>query len=201
VTISDQLLAALTVYGLPVLFSVTLISSAGIPLPGTFLLIAAGSFIQLGDLNFGLVVASASVGAVVGDQIGYWVGRWGGRRLVLRFSKRLGGEKRIHDTEASVQKWGGWGIFFSRWLVIQLGPWFNLSCGITAYPYTRFLAWDIAGEIFWVLLFVFGGMLFSDRVQALNEMLGNLAWVVYGLIGMVIFGFLLLRTRRGNHKS
>ena len=72
-TVSDQLLAGLTVYGLPLLFSVTLISSAGIPLPSTFMLIAAGSFIQLGDMNFGWVVVAASCGTVLGDQIGYWV--------------------------------------------------------------------------------------------------------------------------------
>ena len=199
-TISDQLLSALTLYGLPVLFGVTLISSAGIPLPGTFLLIATGSFIQLGDMTFIWAVLVAVCGAVVGDQIGYWIGRWGGRRLVFRFSRRLGGEKRIHETEASIQKWGGWGIFFSRWLVIQLGPWFNLSCGITVYPYVRFLAWDIFGEAFWVLLFVFGGMLFSDRVQALTELLGNLTWVVFGLVGFVVFAVLLARNLRSGRK-
>jgi len=196
VSIGDQLLAALTAYGLPVLFGVTMISSAGIPLPGTFLLIAAGSFVQLGDLSLGWVIAASCAGAVLGDQIGYWIGRWGGRRLAFRLSKWLGGEERIHAAESMAARWGGPGIFFSRWLVIQLGPWINLSSGITAYSYPRFLAWDIAGELFWVLLFVITGMVFSDRVQALTEVLGNLGWVVIGLVGAAVSGLLLVRTWR-----
>jgi TRAP-type mannitol/chloroaromatic compound transport system permease small subunit len=37
------------------------------------------------------------------------------------------------------------------------------------------------------------GKFFSDRVQALVEILGNLAWVIVGLIAAVILGWKLLR--------
>jgi len=41
--VSEQLLAALSIYGLPLLFGVILISSIGIPFLMSLLLVAAGS--------------------------------------------------------------------------------------------------------------------------------------------------------------
>lgn len=199
-TINDQLLAALTAYGLPVLFSVCVISNFGIPLPGTFLVITAGAFAQLGDMNLWGVVGASILGAITGDNLGYGIGRLGGRRLATRVGKWIGGEKRMAKVEATAQKWGGFGIFFSRWLVVQIAPWINISSGFTAYPYPRFLMWDIAGEAVWVGIYVFIGEIFSGRVQELMEMLGNLTWAVAGLVIAAILGWLLFRNSRSARK-
>jgi len=48
VNITDQLLAALSLYGLPVLFGVITIAAVGVPMPVTLMLVAAGSFVELG---------------------------------------------------------------------------------------------------------------------------------------------------------
>ncbi len=199
-SINDQLLAALTAYGLPVLFGVCMISSLGVPLPGTFLLVAAGAFVQLGDMNLWSVMIFGVLGAILGDQTGYFIGRWGGQRLAGWVSRLLGGEKRLVSVEGTAKKWGGVGIFFSRWLVIQLGPWINLISGFTLFPYPRFLLWDLAGEAVWVILFVMVGRIFSGQAQALMEMLGNLTWAFVGLVAAIIFGWLLYRNLRSNHK-
>jgi membrane-associated protein len=193
VSISDQIMAAFVLYGLPVLFGFILIGSVGIPLPCTFLLIAAGSFVEQGEMNVWWLILLASVGAILGDQIGYWIGRKGGRRLVLKVGDWFGGENRLHEAETSTKKWGGIGIFFSRWLITPLGPWLNLTSGITTYSYTRFLLWDITGEVVWVILYVMVGKLFSDRIEALTEMLGNLIWVLFGLIAVIVFGWMLIK--------
>jgi membrane-associated protein len=193
VSINDQIMAAFVLYGLPVLFGFILIGSIGIPLPCTFLLIAAGSFVEQGEMNVWWLILLASVGAILGDQIGYWIGRKGGRRLVPKIEGWFGSKNRLHDAEASTKKWGGIGIFFSRWLITPLGPWLNLSSGITTYSYPRFLLWDITGEVVWVIMYVMVGKLFSDRIEALTEMLGSLIWVLFGLIAAILFGWMLIK--------
>lgn len=195
-TLTDQLLAALALYGLPVLFGVTLLGELWVPVPATFLLIAAGSFVQQGDMNLGWVVVLATIGAVLGDQLGYWIGRWGSRPLRRRLSRWQRIEKRMQSVEAASQKWGGLAIFFSRWLVIPLGPWLNLTSGITQYSYPRFVFWDITGELIWVFLYVLIGEFFSDRVQALTQLLGNFIWVVIGLVAAAFFAWQLARSIR-----
>ncbi len=199
-SINEQLLAALTYYGLPVLFGVTFINSIGIPIPDAVLLIAAGAFVQMGDMNLAWVVVLGTIGAVLGDQVGYGVGRWGGRRLANRISRWLGGEKRLQDAEAIAKKWGGPGIFLSRCLFTSLNTWVNLISGFTSYPYRYFLFWDIFGEVVWVLIYVILGELFSDRVQALIELLGNFFWIEIGLLAAVLFGWGLIKYIRKPNK-
>lgn len=192
-SITDQVLAALSVYGLPVLFGVILICSAGIPFPISLMLVAAGSFVEQGEMKLWQVIAVSSVAAVLGDQLAYGLSRWGGRRLISRLSRRIGGETKIKQAEALTKRWSGAGIFLSRWLVTALGPWVNVASGIAAYSWRRFLFWDVLGEVLWVLLYVGIGYAFSNRVQAIAEILGNLNWVILGLIVTVMLGWQLMR--------
>jgi membrane protein DedA with SNARE-associated domain len=193
--ISEQLLSALSIYGLPVLFGVIIIASAGIPMPMSLLLVAAGSFVEQGEMKLWQVIVLASTGAVIGDQIGYGIGRWGGRKYAFKISRWFNtGEKNLKRAEAATRKWEGMGVFFSRWLITPLGPWLNLTSGFTEYPWHRFLLWDVLGEVLWVLIFVNLGRIFSDRVQAMSEVLGNLAWVAVGLIVAVFCGWKLYKS-------
>ena len=190
---SDQLLAWVSLYGVPALFGILLVTCLGVPFPGTLMLLAVGSFVAQGDMKLWQVLVVGSAGAIGGDQIGYWLGRWGGRRLVHRITDKVGGADMIKRAEAFAQHWGGAGIFFSRWLVGPLGPWINLSSGITEYPWPRFTLWDVLGEMLWVVLYVILGKTFSDRVQGLAELLGNLTWVIVGVIAAIILGWKLFQ--------
>jgi membrane-associated protein len=192
-SITDQLLAALLTHGVPLLFAVVAIASVGVPFPVSLTLVAAGSFAKQGELSLLPVIVAGSLAAILGDQIGYGLSRWGGRRLIVRISRRLGGETKIKKAEALSKKWGGPGIFFSRWLVTQLGPWLNVTSGIAGYPWRRFIFWDALGEVLWVVLYVMLGYIFSDRVQYISEILGNLAWAILALIVAIILGWKLFR--------
>lgn len=192
-SVTDQVLAALLVYGLPVLFGVILICSVGVPFPISLMLVAAGSFVEQGEMKLWQVIAVASAAAVLGDQIGYGLSRWGGRRLIDRISRRIGVEAKIKQAEALTKRWSGAGIFLSRWLVTALGPWVNIASGIAAYPWRRFLLWDVLGEVLWVIIYVGIGYAFSNRVQTIAEILGNLTWVIVGLIITAILGWQLVR--------
>ena len=145
------------------------------------------------------VIIVASTAAVLGDLIGYGVARWVGRRLVKRISRKIGGEAKIRKTEALAKRWGGPGIFFSRWLVTPLGPWLNVTSGIADYPWRRFILWDVLGEVLWVVLYVMLGYIFSNRVQSIAEVLGNLAWVILGFIVAVILGWKIMQYLRSQN--
>jgi len=194
--LTDQLLAALSLYGLPVLFGVIAIAAAGVPMPVTLMLVAAGSFVELGEMKLWQVLVVASGAAVLGDQIGYALGRWGGHSVLERMRRRKNGAAKIAQARAFAKRWGGAGIFFTRWLVTPVGPWLNLTSGIANYPWGAFLIWDVLGETLWVVLYVLLGKFFSGRVQALLDILGNLSWVIVGLIAASILTWQLLRSLR-----
>lgn len=193
---TDQLLADLLLYGVPLLFAVIAIAAVGVPFPVSLTLVAAGSFAKQGEMRLVSVILAGSLAAILGDQIGYGFSRWAGRPLIDRIAARIGGAEKIKKAEALSKKWGGPGIFFSRWLITELGPWLNVTSGITKYPWRRFIFWDVLGEVLWVVLYVMLGYIFSDRVQSIADILGNLAWAILGLIVTGILGWKLLRYLR-----
>ena len=192
-SLSDYLLSTLGVYGLPVLFGTLLVSAIGIPIPSSLLLLAAGSFIEQGDMTLWPVLALSAMGAIVGDNVGYALGRWGGRRLSKPLTRFVGGERQFRRGEDWLKRWQGAGIFFSRWLLTPLGPVVNITCGMTGYSWPRFLVYDVLGEALWVILYVLLGKFFSDRVQAMSELLGDLMWLIMGLLFVVVLGWNLLQ--------
>jgi membrane protein DedA with SNARE-associated domain len=192
-SLNDQILAALVQYGMPVLFGVVLLAATGVPLPASLMLIAAGSFVEQGEFDYWLVVVITATAAVIGDNLGYVLGRWGGRRLVARVSRWMGGEAQLQKAEAIAARWGGPGIFLSRWLIAPAGPAINLSSGIAAYAWPSFFFYDVTGEIVWVFLYVAIGRLFSDQVVAMNALLGDVSWAILGLCVAVFVGWELFR--------
>jgi membrane protein DedA with SNARE-associated domain len=195
-SLSDYLLATLGVYGVPVLFVALLAGAAGVPLPASLLLVAAGSFVEQGELDLWPVLALSAAGAVAGDNVGYALGRWGGRRLTRRLGRFVGGERKVEEAEAWLKRREGLGVFLSRWLLTPLGPVVNLTAGATEYPWPRFLVYDLLGEALWVALYVLLGRFFSDRVQALSDLLGDLTWAVVALAAAVVLGVLLFKHLR-----
>jgi membrane protein DedA with SNARE-associated domain len=189
----DQVLAALSRFGSPALFVVVAIAAVGIPLPVTLLLIVTGSLAAQGAMNVWWAIAIASVGSVAGDQIGYAAGRWGGKALVARFKGILGNPERLRKMDAKTRRWGAAGIFFSRWLLSPLGPWVNLASGARNYSWFQFTVWDVAGESFGAGLYIWLGVAFSDRVQAVSSILGDATWSMLGLVAAMYLGWKLFR--------
>jgi membrane-associated protein len=142
------------------------------------------------------VLAIATGAAILGDHVGYILGRVGGRPLVDAIVRRTGRAVVMAKAEAFGAKWGAPSIFFTRWLVTALGPWVNLSSGLSGYPWPKFLFWDVLGEVVWVAAYVSLGRLFADRVQDLADIVGNLGWLLLALVIAAASGYALLREFR-----
>jgi membrane-associated protein len=194
----DQLLAALTRYGSPALFVVVAIAAIGVPVPVTLLLIVTGSLAAQGSIGIWPAIAIASAGSIAGDQIGFAVGRWGGKKVVAKFSRLLGDAEHVKKLDAKAKSWGGAGVFFSRWLVTPLGPWINLASGAADYSWLRFTLWDFLGESFGAALFIWLGHIFSDRVQEVGAILGDLGWAILAVLAAGFLGWNLF-SRKQKH--
>lgn len=198
---NEYVLGWLSTYGLIAYFLIIAVVSIGIPFPITLMLIVVGSFVEQGAMELWQVIVVGVAGAVTGDQIGYSIGRFGGQRVINKIVKHFDAEEKLEKAKEFTKKWGGTGIFFSRWLITLFGPWINITSGAIRYPWTRFIFWDIAGEICWVVLYVTLGRIFSDRVQEIADLTGNLTWVIFGLILAAFLGWNLLGSFRAHAKT
>lgn len=128
-------------------------------LPGDSLLFAAGTLAARGSLDLPAVLVLLSAAAVVGNLVNYWIGSTIGTRLTGR--TRLVRREHIDRAHRFFERYGGMTIVISRFLPIlrTVAP---FVAGISRMPYRRFLLFNVAGGVSWVVLFVLGGYVFGN---------------------------------------
>jgi len=87
-SLSDALISLIPTYGPRIIFGIVALESAGVPLPGETILVAAALLAATtGQISIVVVVLASAGGAIVGDGIGYMVGRRFGLPLIRRYGR------------------------------------------------------------------------------------------------------------------
>jgi membrane-associated protein len=199
---TETLLELVPTYGPLAVFAATLLGCFGFPIPGSVVLLAAGSFAASGDMALATVLVGGLAGAIIGDQAGYWLGAYGGEAIVQRLSRRPRSAAALGAAREFTLRWGRLGVFLSRWLVAPLGPPINLVTGMLGMSWLAFSLVGALGEVVWVFGFVALGFAFSQSILAISALLGDLAWF---LAAGAVAIFLALRIQvaaiRGFHPT
>jgi len=166
-------------------------------LPGDSLLFAVGALAAVdtsGTLRAPLASVLLIAAAVLGNTVNYAIGRAIGPRA---FSGRYRWLKLeyLQRTEEFFRRYGGMAVTLSRFVPVirTCAP---FVAGVGSMPFARFFAYNLAGAVAWVLLFVWGGYFF-----------GNIPFVRahFGVVTLVIIAASLvplaatLRRRRARH--
>jgi len=192
---TETLIGLIPQYGVALMFLVTFLSCLALPVPSSLIMLTGGAFAAAGDLTLSSVVGGAYAGALLGDQTGFAIGRWGQHTidaLVHKYPKRA---VLIEKAQAFTQKWGGPGVYFSRWLVSPLGPYVNFLAGSTRLNWLRFSAWDAAGEATWVTLYVGLGYMLAGQIEAVADVLGNLSGALAAGLVTIFLGRILFKRK------
>ena len=197
---TDILLEWVSLYGLVILAGTIFLAALGAPLPGTVLLVLSGAFAASGEMDLTSVVVTAFFSAVLGDLVAFSIGYLSGTWLKPRLGRSALGAQ-ISKAEAFMTKWGGMGVFLSRWVVAPIGPTVNYVSGISRYNWQRFLLWDMSGEAIWVTLYITIGMVFSASALALVDMIASASWVMIGALAMFLMGKRLLKLAKRAGKA
>jgi membrane-associated protein len=194
--LTDTLLALVPVWGPALLAIATFLSCLALPVPASLVMVAGGAFAATGDLSLVGSGLAALVGAVLGDQAGFHIGRRGGS--LLRRASTPGSRlaRSVDRARAFNAKWGGMGVFLSRWLFSPLGPYVNLIGGATGQNWLAFTLAGVAGEVVWVAVYVGLGFLFADRVEEISALAGNVLGMMAAGVLAVLLGRRLRRVLR-----
>jgi len=141
-------------YGYWVVFLGIMLENTGVPLPGETITLVGGFLAGSDELDYWLVLASATAGAVLGDNFGYWIGYFGGWPLLVRVgrvfrveeTKLLAVRKQFSENAARA-------VIFGRFLAllrIFAGP----LAGIAQMPYPKFLLCNLIGALSWASVMV-----------------------------------------------
>ncbi len=171
-------------YGYWAVFFGISLENAGVPLPGETITLVGGFLAGSGELNYGLVLASAIGGAILGDNFGYWLGVWGGWPLLKQVGRLFRiSDDRLLDLKGQFARNAPRAVFFGRFatlLRIFAGP----LAGIVEMPYPKFFAYNAAGAILWATTMV-SLAFFVGRVVPLAELVSHVA--KFGIAALLLF--------------
>jgi membrane protein DedA with SNARE-associated domain len=180
-------------YGYLVVCFGVMLESAGVPLPGETVLIAAGALVHRGVLGFGDALLFGILGAVVGDQIGYWVGRFGGRPFVLRWGKyAFITPERLERAERFFELHGGRAVFFARFIA-GLRVFGALVAGISRMPWGKFALYNVLGGTAWATAAVSLGYFLWASIGLVEHWVGRFSLL---LVAALVLTVLLRRAYR-----
>lgn len=180
----------LSSYGYLVVFTLVLLESAGVPLPGETALIGAAVYAGTEHtMNIGFVIAAAAGGAILGDNLGFWIGRKYGRDILVKYGHYIKLDQRKLDlAEYLFLRHGGKIVFFGRFIAL-LRALAAILAGASHFQPLPFFIYNDAGGIVWATLFGFGGYLFG---QSMNNLAGPLGWgglAIVCLVGVFVWRY------------
>jgi len=130
-------------------------------LPGDSLLFAAGAFAATGALDRWTLLMLLSVAAISGDTVNYAIGKYVGPKVFHGENVRFLNKKHLERTHEFYEKYGGKTIILARFMPI-IRTFAPFVAGIGSMTYGKFIVYNIAGGISWILVFVFGGYYFGN---------------------------------------
>lgn len=147
-------------------------------LPGDSLLFAVGAIaaVENSKLNVLLAMLILLIAAVLGDTVNYWVGNLAGNKLVAKFPKLIQ-KKHIERTHEFFERYGGKTIIIARFVPI-VRTFAPFVAGVGAMTYPRFMAYNVAGALLWVVLIVPAGYFFAGMPVVKD----NFSIVILGII-------------------
>jgi membrane-associated protein len=140
----------------------------GFFLPGDSLLVTAGLFAARGDLEVVPMIVVLSIAAIVGDTVGYNIGARAGPKLFTRPDSLLFNRKHLITTKEFYERHGPFTIVIARFIPI-LRTFAPVVAGIGAMEYKRFIVYNVAGGIGWVVTTVLGGYFLGQMVPNIHD--------------------------------
>ncbi|HKZ71346.1 MAG TPA: VTT domain-containing protein [Anaerolineales bacterium] len=195
--LTDLFLTGMITYGAPALGFALLLGAAGLPLPGTFFLLAAGAFVRQGMIDGAAASGLGLLGTILGDSLGYAIGRFGKGWI----QRRYGGSNVWQDAQSSFDRRGGLAIFLTRFMLTPLAVPVNLIAGGSGYGLWRFLAYDVAGEVIWVVLFGGIGYIVGSQWELISQLVSDFSGLLVGLLILGVGVYFLLRSLRQRHSG
>lgn len=157
----------------------------GFLFPGVTIIIFAGFVVRTLNENLALVVLIATLGAFLGDNLDYFLGVKLG--WVLKNKPLF--SKPINLVEPFLKKHGVYAVFigrFSGWS----RAWVALTCGVTQFSYTKFLAVSFFSALVWTTIWIILGYLLGGNQDLIEKFLSQasiLAWVGFTLVLIYYF--------------
>lgn len=193
VGIAANILAAFGELGVGFL---TLVETVFPPIPSEVILPLAGFLANRGEMQVGLVIASATVGSYLGALVLYWLGRKLGEDRSIRLLSHLPLVDRADFENASA--WfgrnGRSAVFFGR-LIPGVRSLISLPAGARGMPIGQFSVFTVAGSLLWNSALIAAGYALATQYALVDGYSHILDYFVIAAV-VAFVGWLVVRRIR-----
>ncbi len=165
--IDKYLVSVIQAYGVwiyPILFAIIFCETGLVVtpfLPGDSLIFVAGAISAKQLLSLWTLFFVFSIAAILGDSANYWIGNKIGPKIFRSETSKFFNKSNLVKAHDFYEKYGGKTIIYARFIPI-IRTFIPFVAGIGKMTYSRFFAYNIAGGILWVSIFLFGGYYFGQ---------------------------------------
>jgi membrane protein DedA with SNARE-associated domain len=180
-------------HGPLVLFVIMAIDQIGLPVPMDLFLLATGALVGSGKLAFLPSAAALAVAGLLCNALWYGLGRrYGSRLLAFLCRISLEPDSCVRRTEGVFERHGVKSLLLAK-IIPGLNAVAPPLSGIFRVPFGRFLAWDFAGLLLWILLYVGLGAAFHDQLEAVAAWGARLGAGLAWSLGALLAAYLLVK--------
>jgi len=166
----------------------------GFFLPGDSLLITAGLVAATGALDIWWLNVLLVAAAVAGDSVGYAIGARVGPRLFTREKSWLFNPRHIVRTREFYERHGAKTIVIARFVPI-IRTFAPVVAGVGQMSYRRFLFYNVAGGLGWVLSMTWAGYLLGNVVPNIDRHI-HIVVIVVIVLSVIPIAVEIVRERR-----
>ncbi|HEY7364702.1 MAG TPA: VTT domain-containing protein [Methylomirabilota bacterium] len=166
----------------------------GFFLPGDSLLITAGLVAAAGSLDIWWLNLTLCAAAILGDSTGYAIGARLGPRLFTRERSILFNPRHVERTRQFYARHGARTIVIARFVPI-IRTFAPVVAGVGQMAYRRFLFYNVAGGVGWVVSMTWAGYLLGQVLPDLDRYIHIVVAIVI-VLSVIPIGIEIARERR-----
>lgn len=166
----------------------------GLFLPGDSLLITAGLVAAAGGLNIWWLDLLLCAAAITGDSVGYAIGARIGPRIFTREKSLLFNPAHVERTHRFYERYGAKTIVIARFVPI-VRTFAPVLAGVGTMLYRRFIVYNVAGGVGWVLSMTWAGYLLGSAIPDIGRHI-HIVVIVVIILSVIPIGVELLRDRK-----
>ncbi len=156
------------------------------PVPSEVIMTVAGVSAARGNMTFGGVVASGTVGAMLGNYLWFWLAIKFGSDRLHRFADRYGrwltlSWQEIERGQLLFKKHGSIIVLVARMLP-TLRSLISIPAGVFGMSHRRFLVFSTIGTAGWSAALAGAGYALGSQFDEIEKILGPLSTIIVGLI-------------------
>jgi membrane protein DedA with SNARE-associated domain len=171
-------------------FLLMAIESSFIPFPSEIIMVPAGIYAYLGNLNIYLIILLGTIGSVFGALVNYFIGYHFGRRYLLKNKKIFFiNITHLEKTEQFFKKYGKLATFFGR-LIPVVRQYISIPAGVTKMNLKDFIFYTFLGSFLWVSFLAIIGYKLGEEISKAILNYFNIVIIIFICVFIIIISFL-----------